>query len=290
MSLYVTAQEFKSAPTSIDVSTLDQTAVGNQQAQDVSLTNILRSASGWVDHIIGVDTLEATTFTETIEANTGRDGRLIVRLKNSPIISLQSVQYRISPSDPFTDIDLTNVQIHKGWFAVYNLGTNFFNANLNIPIFYYTPWEIQQISNIPVTVKCTYVAGYMNTQLQSAATSGATTITVKDATGVYTGLKFTIYDGVNTENCTVQSVNGNVITLSSPLLYSHNAGVSVSAIPSPVKQATILLASYLIKERGSLGVMMNETVASGTTMSYNKPSDVETAKQLLAPFKRAVVY
>lgn len=288
LNTYVSVQEFKTAPTSIDLTQLDQTSIGNQNAQDASLLNILKSATGWVNQILCVDTLEASTFTETKEVHSSRDGRVTVHTRNFPIISMQTVQYKIFPSDPYSVVDMTNVVPYERWFTVYNMNIYFYGSFTNYPI-YYTPYQLQRIQDYPMTINYTYTAGYMNTTLQSAASAGATTITVKDATGATAGSKFTIYDGANTEDCTVQSVNGNVITLSSPLVNNHAANIPVSAIPNQIKLATILLASYLIKERGSLGITMNETVASGTSMGYNKPSEIDAAKQLLVSFKRAVI-
>lgn len=288
LNMYVTPQEFKTAPTSIDLSQLDATSIGNQAAQDASLTNILKTATAWVNRITNVITFEASTFTEAQELHAAKDGRVTVHPRNFPIISVQSVQYKIFPSDPFTSVDMTNVIPYERWFTIYNLNTYFYGSFTNWPI-YYTPYQLQKIADYPMQINYTYTAGYMNTQLSVATTAGATTITVKDATGAVTGTKFTIYDGANTEDCIVQSVNGNVITLSSPLLNNHAVNTVVSAIPSAVKQATILIASYLIKERGSLSIMMNETVAPGTSMGYNKSSLLEDAKQLLVPFRRPVI-
>lgn len=290
MSLYVTVDEFKQAPTAVDVSALDQTNLGNQAAQDNALFNILSRASSWVDNICRVNTLTATTNTETKEINLGRDGRLTVHVDNVPIIQLTSVGYRMTPNVPFANVDLQYVQIMKNWFTVYNVNSNTLSPALTLQnsFGYYSPWQRQQLSDMPLTVQYTYVNGFMNTVLTNDANVGDTTVTVNDSTGVVVGTAFTIFDGPSEENCVAASVNGNVITLQNPLMFDHFSNTSVSALPAAVKQATILLASYLIKERGSMALTMSETVASGTSIGYNRSSDIEIAKQLLRPFVRVV--
>lgn len=290
MSLYVSLQEFKSAPTAIDLSGLDQTAIGTQAAQDAALLNILKTASGWVDRILGVDSLTANTYTELREIHTARDGRMTIHVKNVPLVSLTSCTYRYTPQDNFATIPTNYIEVYPKWFTVYGVGTNFLNmGNTMFPMFYSSPYMLQQLSNLAIAMQYTYVAGYFNSTLTANATAGATTITVQSTLGLAANSKFTIYDGANTEDCYVSSINGNVITLTAPTLFAHNSGVSASAIPNPVKQATILLAGYLIKERGSAAITMNESVVSGTTIGYNKPSDVQLAKQLLEPFRRVVL-
>jgi hypothetical protein len=295
VSQYLTADEFKKAPTGIDTSSLDQTNIGNQAAQDAALTIVLRQASSWVDNFCQVNSLEATLNTEHKEVRMGRDGRLNVHVDNTPIIELQSVKYQTFPTTGKLDIAVDQIIVYDNWFSIFNLPTlanALYGLNVQQPLpstWYNTPYRRQLASDVPISLEYTYINGYMNSLLALDATAGDTTITLKDATGAYTGLKFTIYDGASEEYATVQSVSGNVVTLAAPLLFSHLSGVSVSALPASIKQATQLVASYLIKERGSLAITMSETVVQGTAMSYNKNSDLELAKDLLRPFVRRVV-
>lgn len=290
MSPYVSIDEFKSAPTSVDTSNLDGTRVGNSAAQDAALTAILRRSSAWVDAICS-QTLGAANVTETKETNLTRDGRLVVHTDNTPIITLTSAQYRLYPSLTFTPIDITQIQTYTSWFTVYGITT--YNPSPSFivenPAFgYVSPWQRQSLSDLPVTLQYTYTSGYMNTSLSGAVTTGAATITVADATGAYAGLKFTLYDGPLTEDCEVLSVAGNVITLKNALVNAHIDKTAVSAIPSNVKEATILLAAFLIRERGSVAISMNDLTMNGISSASVKSSDVDFAQMMLAPYKRVI--
>jgi hypothetical protein len=292
MSLYVSVSEFKQAPTAIDVSALDQTNIGNVQAQDNALLAILRSASSWAANLCKINTFEATVNTEIKDLRIGRDGKILVFPDNYPVINVQSVQYRTNPFMDFINIDLNSVETFDNRFSIYRFSTNFLSPNLILQPSYYgytNPYTRQMFSDIPFTLKYTYVNGYFNSVLAVAGAIGDTIITVTNATGLSAGSDFTIYDGPNEEYCVVSSIDGNVITLTHPLLFAHAVGTSASAIPDDIKRATIILASILIKERGSMAITMTETVVSSTSIGYNRSEDLSIAKQLLRPYVRTVV-
>lgn len=289
MSLYVTANEFKQAPTGIDTSTLDGTAYGNQQAQDSALLNILRRASAWVDTIVQQESLEATVNTELKEVRMSRDGRVNVHVDQVPIIALQSVQYRSHPREPYEQVDLNSIEVRDNWFTIYDL---FYNTSLGQDLMSYVSYGdplYNRQTEIPLTVKYTYLNGWANTTLTAAASIGASTITVADSTGIVANQRLTIYDGASQESVVVIGVNGNVLTLSKNLVFAHAIGVGVSAIPEAVKQATVMLACSLIKDRGALAITMQETSVLNVNASPNKTGEVDIAKQLLAPYRRVVV-
>lgn len=287
---YVSVAEFKQAPTGVDISKLDVSNIGTSAAQDAALMLILRRASAWVDSICK-QSLGAKQRTETKEVHIGRDGRITVHPDNVPIRSIASASYKLFPTYTFTSIDSTQVQTLESWFSIYGLTNGYYTPNLIFrdPSFgYLSPYRLQTLSDLPVTLQYTYIYGYMNTALNGAVSVGATTVTVDDATGVFVGAEFTIYDADKTENCVVSAVVGNVITLASPLVFAHNDKTSVSAIPDDIKQATLLLAGVLIRERGSYAVTMNGTAVTGVNSDTVKSSDVDVAKELLLPYRRMV--
>lgn len=300
MSLYVTANEFKQAPTGIDTDTLDQTNIGNQDAQDAALLNILRRASAWVDTIVQQETLEATVNTESKEVYMGKDGRINVHVDNVPIIEMQSVQFRSHPRSPYQTVDLTNIEVRDTWFTIYDiyyssslaqdllpmgLGSGFYTSNIFSG--YTSPYYRK--TDYPITIKYTYLNGWANTYMASNASSGSTSFVVADSTGLTNNQRITIYDGGHQETINVVSINGNTLTVKNPLIFDHNAGSGVSAVPEAVKQATIMLASALIKDRGSLAITMQETSVLNVNSTPNKTDEVSIAKELLAPYRRMVV-
>lgn len=289
MPQYVTVNEFKSAPTGIDCSTLDAMNIGNQSAQDIALQDVLRRASAWVDNYCKM-TLQASTNTETKEVHTTRDGRLVVHPNNIPIINLTYVGFKTSPNLGFTDQDLGSVQVFNNYFVIYYLQTGFFAPSLAVqyPEFgYYNPYQKQKLSDLPIIVNYTYTNGYANALLTQDVANGATTITVDNPTGFNAGTQFTLYDSFE-ENCTVSSVSGNTITLNSPILSYHAKGINASALPADIKQATILLASVLIRERGAVALTMNGTAVQGVNSNFVKYDDVTIAQNLLNPYRRVI--
>lgn len=288
---YVAVAEFKQAPTAIDISTLDQTAIGNQQAQDSALLNVLKRASAWVDNICRMDTLSATLTTETKEVRLTRGGRINVHVGMTPIVNLQTVKYRLNPSVGYSTVDNTLIQTYESWFSVYAINPyNLTNTlMMQMPAFsYFAQSQRDMMLDVPITVQYTYVSGYFNSQVVGAVTIGANTITVVDATGLVIGSTFTIYDGATEESCKVLSITGNTITLTAPTLFAHADKAPASALPEAVKQAVILLASYLIKERGSMALTVTGESVGSASGSYSKAEDIQTAKSILQPYIRVV--
>jgi hypothetical protein len=198
---YVSIQEFKQAPTGIDYSTLDNTAIGDPEAQDNALQSILDKASDWVNTICKVSTLEAVSVTETKRLKLNRDHSLSIQVTNTPILSIESIQYRIKPTDAWKTVDVSSIDTFDYYFNVYDL-----------------PHSYRQ--ETVYTVQFSYTAGY-------------------------------------------------------------------TEIPEVVKQATILLATYLVRERGQVAITMNNT--SLGVSSNTVPNDVETAKALLNNVSRSVI-
>jgi len=149
-----------------------------------------------------------------------------------------------------------------------------------------------QTSGQLVYLKYTYVNGYANTTIVSA-TATQSTLTVKSGTGITVGQDLKIYDGMYSEYVTVASnyvFGSNTVPITSPLLYTHTAGVSISALPPAIKEATILATTAMLKVRGdssltmSVGTMPN---SSGTpNLEQNIGNDMAMAMDLLKPYRR----
>lgn len=186
LSMYLTLQEFKNAPTTIDCSNI---IPGGTQAQnDAELTNIIRRASSWVNQICKMPTLEATTNTETKEVTMNNSGLIRVHPDMMPIITLRnSVQYRVSPASSWIPLPLSYIQVFDRYFVIYNLNATGISPTLaqQFPAFgYYTPYRMRNLQRIPLTIQYTYVNGYPNTLLNANVTAGSNTIIVKNSTGM----------------------------------------------------------------------------------------------------------
>jgi hypothetical protein len=143
-----------------------------------------------------------------------------------------------------------------------------------------------------VYLKYTYVNGYANTLIESAVIT-ETTLTVVNATGITAGQHLKIYDGIYSEYVTVDdsyTFGSTTIPLTHALSYTHQAGVSISALPPAIKEAAILATTAMLKIRGdasltmSIGTMPNSSSAPG--VSQNIGSDMAMAMDLLKPYRR----
>jgi hypothetical protein len=266
---YVTPAEFKTSPTAVDTSKLDQQNIGNTVAQDSVLADILRRASRWADTICR-QPLYATTYTESKAINMTRDKRLVVHPNCSPLNTLVSVKYRYSPADSWTDVDTTNsIELYESWFDIYGSTILSFSTSR------------------PTTVRYVYNAGFAVTSLAAGIATGVTSITVKDVSGIVAGSGFTIGVGYTAEFVKALAVVGNTITLTVPTVLAHNVDDNVSTVPDDIRQAVVSLAGFLIRERGSLAITMNETTLTSTSQ-YAKSDDVKYAVQMLKPYMRVV--
>jgi hypothetical protein len=112
-----------------------------------------------------------------------------------------------------------------------------------------------------------------------------------DPIGLTAGTLVTIYDGASTEQVTVSNsyiYGSSTVNITSPLAYTHAAGVAVGNMPQAIKQAAILLATDFLKVRGdnSLTMAVTTRATSGPSVQDIIGSDIALAKELLAPFRR----
>jgi hypothetical protein len=298
---YLTVNEYKRAPTAINTSNLDYLAgLTDSSSQDAELANVIARASAWIDNYCQLPGgLAASVNTETRAVYLTRDGFLRIQPYNFPIIQLQSLQWRLYPNAAWTTVDINNIQVYDRyfenlmWFPFLSgpsltVGTSYAYP-VSVPYMpYVDPTTRANIEDLQVTVQYTYINGYPNTTLSADVTAGASTITVDDATGIIAGkTSLTMYDGGKTEKVTVQSIAGNVLTLTKPLIFAHSKGIAVSAIPADVKQACILVVNYLLKERGVNSITM-EGVQNPQMQKYDDTADLDFAKSMLRQYRRVV--
>ena len=280
---YLTLDEFKNAPTALDYGNLVQG--GSSAAQDAELTNAITRASSWIDQYCN-QILGATVDTEQQRTRLRPDGSVIFHPKYSPIVALVSLNIG-SDSQNLTTVPDPSI----AWMEESQVVFPYANANLTWSSAGPIGFGAATSSRSPVFLNYTYVNGYANTTIATAASASATSITVANGAGIVAGQMLTIYDGVNTEHVTVASTytfGSTTVPLSSPLLYAHAVGVSVSALPAAVKQAAILLTSAFLKIRGDASLVMSVTTRPGEAIpgSQMLGSDRAIAEELLKPFRR----
>jgi hypothetical protein len=271
---YLTVQEYKDAPTSIDYNNL--VVGGNQAAQDAELANVILRASSYMNEYLN-QSLVADQYTETQRVRVNGQGMIALHPNNSPIISLSSFQYGADPNNLVALPDCSTA-----WFEAQQLIIPLSNLGLNYssqgPLgfgFGYSPRQ-------QLFTEYTYVSGFVNTTI-ATATAGATSLTVADGTGIIAGQPYRIYDGSKSERITVASTytNGSTtVPLTSALAFTHAAGVAIGNMPNAIKEACILITTAFLKVRGDNSMTMNLTTQPTVNIGNNARYSGEIALAL----------
>jgi hypothetical protein len=283
---YLTIDEFKQAPTSIDYDNL-VVASTDPAIQNAELNNVIARASSWMDTYC-YQVLGATVETENQRARLRNNGILAIHPRYFPLVALLSLSYGTDPNGLTQYPDPS-----QGWIEDEQFLVPYSSANLSYSSQGPLQFGMPAIPRAEVYCRYQYISGYPSTLLNASALAGATSITVKDATGIIAGTQMTIYDGSNTENVTVSSsyvFGTTVVPLTVPLAYAHSSGVSVSALPPAIKEAAILATTAFLKVRGdnsltmAVGNQPNQPASEEVTRQL--ASDLALAKEMLRPFRR----
>jgi len=279
----LTLQEFKNAPTAIDIDNLVFNSIDPDE-QDAELQNVIERASSYVDTYCN-QILGATVDTEQQRVRIGRDGTIKFHPNNAPIIAVTDLWYGADPNNMIqaTDPSVCWLESQSVVFPYVNLSTTVTSQG---PLSFGFPYYNSSVCYL----KYSYINGYENDLIVSA-TAGQSTLTVKTGIGFRAGLTVKIYDGLSSEFVTVASnyvFGSTTIPLTAPLAYSHSAGVSISALPSAIKEATILVTTAMLKVRGDNSMVMNVTSTPSISMpnSQHMGADIAMAQDLLKPYRR----
>lgn len=282
---YLTTTEYRNAPTAIDLDNLVFNS-SDPDVQNSELANVIARASSWIDTYCN-QVLGATTETETQRSRICPDGTIKFHPRYNPVIALTDFWYGNPSTNLYQaqDCSVAWIENQEIIFPYANLSTTFTSQG---PIQFGFP----STSGAVVYLKYTYVNGYPNTLIATAVATQSS-LTVTSATGITAGSQLKIYDGMYSENVTVASnyVFGSLtIPLEMPLLYSHDAGVSISALPPAIKEAAILVTTAMLKVRGDNSLTMGVgTLPSQTSTPQIQASigdDMSMAQSLLLPYRR----
>jgi hypothetical protein len=281
---YLTVQEYKNAPTSMNISAL--VVGGNQAAQDAELESAILRASSYMNEYLNQN-LVATQYTETQRIRySASGGYYALHPYNAPIISLSQFYYGANPNQ-LNELEDCSLAWFEGQQIIIPgdyIGWNFTSQG---PLQF--GGSINQ-SNWTFT-KYTYVAGYVNTVLSANAAIGATQIVVDNATGIIPGQRYRISDAHNNEYVHVSDnyTYGNLtVTLQSPLVFAHLAGATFYNLPNALKQACILITSALLKMRGDSSTTMQYTTSPSGNIagSTRYGSEIQVALDMVNKYRR----
>lgn len=250
---YVTYQEFTDAPTGLNYTNLIP-GDSSTQDQQAAVNKLLQRASEIVDYACR-QSLYAESRTDMYRVYPDSSANLVVVANKFPVQSVTSLQWAYTPQAGWNTVDLSTIMIDPGWL----------------------PQMVRSYACYPMyhrlLVQMTYAAGFVCTTLTNAPIAGATSVQVADATGITGGQVIPLYDGSYSESLHVDSVNGTTVNLSQPLANTHTIGCGVSLVPEAIKQATIMIATFLLNERalGEVEVGFGTTHATvGKTKNVNE--------------------
>jgi hypothetical protein len=258
---YITLAEYKDAPTSIDFNNL--VVGGNANAQDAELRQVILRATSYLNEYLNQD-LHAESVTETQRTRISGQGYIFLHPNKNPILSLSSFQWGTDPNNLQTlaDPSLCWFEDQQVVIPLSQINTTYTSSG---PLAFgsYGP-------RVPIFTKYSYIAGYVNTTC--TGTLAASTITVASAAGIIAGQTYRIIDGASAESVTVASnyvYGSTTVPLTAPLGFAHTAA-GFSNMPSAIKQATILMTTAFIKQRGDRSMTMNLTTQPTTNIGNNQ--------------------
>lgn len=279
---YLTINEYRNAPTAIDIDNLVFNS-SDPDVQNSELANVIARASSWVDTYCN-QVLGATSETETQRSRIRPDGTIRFHPRYSPVIALTAIQYGNYPNQLITGEPsvawLENQEVIYPYAQLSNVMTS------QGPIAFGFPTTTGQ----EVFLKYSYINGYANT-VTVTAVAGASSLIVESGKGITVGQELKIYDGMYSETVMVASTytfGSNTVPLETPLVYSHTAGTSISALPPAIKEATILATTAMLKVRGDNSLVMGvgTTPSQGVAGNQNIGDDMAMAMDLLKPYRR----
>jgi hypothetical protein len=279
---YITVDEYLAAPTGVDVSQL--IPGGNTSANRAALATRILSASAYADSLC-YQVLGATTDMATGEFRVFRDGTIRVPLPFTPVIEVTNVALGWRAGALQNLSDLSGLWFQKKVVRIPVCG-------LSAALTYTGPVAPSRSGSLFAQV--TYVNGYANTILAADVAAGASSIVVKGTLGIFAGMPLTISDDKNgtTETVTVGAgyvAGSTTVPLVAPVGSQHTAGVGVSALPRPIKEAVIALTSHLIKTRGAESLALSGVSGGPTHTEKDVPGsdeEYDLAADLLHPFRR----
>lgn len=288
---YVTTASFKAYPTFLDVMNL-RSGDSSAADQDQELYDILLMASTWADNYVemsaGDGTLTAHTRSEVARVRTDRTGRISYHPNHIPVTSLTALSAGASPNSLTAVPDLSNFWIEGGGRQI--VGWPGGQASPGLAMLQFGP----ATTTSELFTQWTYVAGYPNTLLAAAASQGATSIQVQDATGITAGTVLRVWEPGLEEAVTVANsyTSGTTLPLLAGLRNAHANTVptGVSGLPADVHLAVILYAAALLQRPDSEteDSFPSAHVAPNSRVGHNVDGSgfVSEAELLLEPYRR----
>lgn len=286
MDTLLTVDEYKAAPTAIDLASL--TGFGEEvpespAAQDAELARVIARATSCI-HTFCSTELVAGWRTERTRARANAEaGGFIIKPRRRFPRTMQSFAFGQRASALQTLDNLADVWVDEqaGSFIV--------------PVSTFTGPTIQlgaPRNGVRVMAEFVYDHGWANPTLTAAVGPGdgedpvPVSLPLTTTAGIAVGDELTILDPLtgSTEVITVLTVNDDDIA--AIITADHAAGVAVSNMPEDVKQAAIMYVTALIKTRGDAALALAQGLSDQGGLDGDTRSKIYTAQTLLWSYRR----
>lgn len=251
---YLTPAQFIAYPTWMDLDNLVPGGLASLQTD--ALADALLAASAWADDICEGMRLSAHYVqAESLVTRASAAGRIYLRPRDIPVRGITAISYG---ADPASMTSASLVQGQTVWVDQDGRNPSFRAGGGLGQVFTGTPIQFgaAPAPSMVSYVTWSYVAGFPSTVLAAALTSGTSSATVADPTGILPGDVLRLYDLGKTEAVTVASTyapqnptvppTATAIPLAAPAVSSHDAGTGITGLPRKVLQAVIALTVALL--------------------------------------------
>jgi hypothetical protein len=317
---YISPTTLQNAPTGIDFSTIPATPSFDPAANAAELWNLCTRATAMADQYCN-QTLRATVDTEVLHGpdyrvtagpaagggsvspywgTTGYNTRAI--MARWPILSVTQVQ--VSPNNvwprTWTTLPAGMAEPEYPPWGLYNSVAPASDANGSQAILIAPGWVTWCHGRNGFILQITYVNGWPHSEITSNVVAGATTISVSDTTGwavsnyqaTITGATGIVKDAGLQETFKVLSGSATsgpgTLTLSSPLVYPHDAGTLITTIPAAIEQACVLFCCAQALIRGATSTTIHSVGGHPASSAMDISELTAEAELLLHPYRRTI--
>lgn len=276
---YLGNKQFRLIPTVVNCDTL--VPRGTPAEQEAALTKLILDASAMV-YTMTHQLLYATTDTEQDEITLDRWGRLLIHPRFFPISQVTDLWVGPDPGSLIEVPSLVGAEVEpKRILVTQQLGAGILTSSagpLELGTFGAAPR-----SSVPSYARWTYVNGWPVTTLAAPAAAGATSITVRNPTGILPGwVPPRIEDGADRETLTITGApTGSTVPVAA-LANNHLAGEPVTALPPDAEHAVALIVTALAKRIG-IGALVAGTTANEKNVAdpFGAADDMKLAEEML---------
>lgn len=284
---YLLPPTLKDLPTGVQWNSIPANG-SSDAAQYAAQLELCRAASRWADATCNMP-LHATADTEELTAPgpyaiPDGNGILWVTPRRKPVLSVASIELRsnIGQTTDYTAIEANRITI------LTNAGADELAAGSGSTRIRVIGTGI--VKGVPFgafSLRLTYVNGWANSELSTASTAGATSITLADATGFAVGDTIEIVDTSLSEDTTISAIAGTTLTVDA-LTYAHDSGVQVTELPANIRYAAAWYAAHLALFRGSSAMAIPVAGVRHTTSAskVGETNYLELAQLNLMPYRR----